>query len=163
MSYSSYYQHCGMSPQQQQAMQMAAVGHLSASSPLNCSAGSNMQQSSMPVKSPVASPSPSQVSNNAMNHHHLHPALSNTPVSGCQTGGYHSPQHQLQDQQGGGSLLVPHPQMTPGGDDGISSDCSDDEGSPHDPSHMPVVYPWMKKIHVGGSGEFFCQKPWWLK
>jgi hypothetical protein len=96
------------------------------------------------------------VSNNSLNHH-LHANLS-TPATGgnggCGSsgGGYHSPSHpQLHDQQ---QLLVPHPQLTPGGDDGgISSDCSDDEGSPQDPSHMPVVYPWMKKIHVGGSGK----------
>ena len=106
----------------------------------------------------MASPQPSQVSNNSLPHH-LHASLStpNSGNGGCAPGGgYHSPSHQqqLHEQQGG--LLVPHPQLTPGGgDDGISSDCSDDEGSPQDPSHMPVVYPWMKKIHVGGNGEFF--------
>ena len=36
----------------------------------------------------------------------------------------------------------------------MSSDCSDDEGSPGGGGggHMPVVYPWMKKIHVSGQG-----------
>ena len=106
-------------------------------------------------RSPVASPQPpSQLSNNSLNHHHGNlTTTSSGGNGGCPpTGGYHSPSHQLHDQQ----LLVPHPQLTPGGnDDGISSDCSDDEGSPQDPSHMPVVYPWMKKIHVGGSGKSF--------
>ena len=109
----------------------------------------------------MASPQPSQLSNNSLNHHH--PNLS-TPGSGgngggCPTGGggYHSPSQQLHDQQ----LLVPHPQLTPGGNDdgGVSSDCSDDEGSPQNPDHMPVVYPWMKKIHVGGS-KFTSSSPW---
>lgn len=53
MGYSSYYQQCGMSPHQQ-AMQMAAVGHLSASSPLNCSpasaAGAHLQQPPMSAR-----------------------------------------------------------------------------------------------------------------
>ena len=44
--------------------------------------------------------------------------------------------------------------MSLGNDGGMSSDCSDDEGSPGGGSggHMPVVYPWMKKIHVSGAG-----------
>ena len=38
----------------------------------------------------------------------------------------------------------------------MSSDCSDDEGSPGGGGgHMPVVYPWMKKIHVAGAGKQF--------
>jgi hypothetical protein len=52
MAYSSYYQQCGMTPHQQ-AMQMAAVGHLSASSPLNCSpvsAASHLQQPPMSAR-----------------------------------------------------------------------------------------------------------------
>ena len=161
MGYSSYYQQCAMTPHQQ-AMQMAAAGHLSASSPLNCSpasAGAHLQQPPMSARSPVSSPQPSQILSSSQQNHHHHPNLS-TPNSGngglSGGGGYHSPQHQqqLHDQQGGGGLIVPHPQLTPGGmDEGMSSDCSDDEGSPHDPSHMPVVYPWMKKIHVGGSGK----------
>merc|ERR1719367_1153589 len=52
-------------------------------------------------------------------------------------------------------------QLTPLGADGgggLSSDCSDDEGgSPGGGSggggQMPVVYPWMKKIHVAGVGN----------
>ncbi len=41
-----------------------------------------------------------------------------------------------------------------GNDGGMSSDCSDDEGSPGGGGgHMPVVYPWMKKIHVSGAGD----------
>ena len=46
---------------------------------------------------------------------------------------------------------------TSGNDGGVSSDCSEDEGSPGGGGggggHMPVVYPWMKKIHVAGAGE----------
>ena len=61
--------------------------------------------------------------------------------------GYPSPQH---------SNVASQPQLTPGGGgggDGMSSDCSDDESSPQSNRQMPVVYPWMKKIHVGGVGK----------
>ena len=37
-------------------------------------------------------------------------------------------------------------------DGGMSSDCSDDEYG--DGGQMPVVYPWMKKIHVAGASKF---------
>ena len=50
-AYSTYYQQCGMSPHQ---MQMATVGHLSGSSPLNCSpvsAASHLQQPPMSARS----------------------------------------------------------------------------------------------------------------
>ncbi len=56
-------------------------------------------------------------------------------------------------------LSVPLPnQLTPGTHDGgLSSDCSDDEISPSSGDggggQMPVVYPWMKKIHVAGAGK----------
>jgi hypothetical protein len=44
------------------------------------------------------------------------------------------------------------------GGDGLSSDCSDDESSsPHGGTggnaQTPVVYPWMRKIHVAGAGK----------
>ena len=52
---------------------------------------------------------------------------------------------------GGGQGLVGLGGMS---NDGISSDCSDDESSPQSGGQMPVVYPWMKKIHVGTSGKF---------
>ena len=53
----------------------------------------------------------------------------------------------------GGNVVVPQPQLTPG-NDGISSDCSDDEGSPGGNGQVPVVYPWMKKIHIAGLGQY---------
>lgn len=49
---------------------------------------------------------------------------------------------------------------TSGNDGGMSSDCSDDEGSPGGGGgHMPQIYPWMKKIHVAGAGGLckFCK------
>ena len=62
---------------------------------------------------------------------------------------------------GGGGVpslgsCTPQPQLTPDG--GMSSDCSDDEGSPQGSGHMPVVYPWMKKIHVAGAGTDTIEK-----
>ena len=43
---------------------------------------------------------------------------------------------------------------TSGNDGGMSSDCSDDEGSPGGPGGGNVqIYPWMKKIHVAGAGK----------
>ena len=60
---------------------------------------------------------------------------------------------------GGGGL------NTSGNDGGVSSDCSDDEGSPGGGGgggHMPVVYPWMKKIHVAGQGEIFPSISIWV-
>ena len=53
-------------------------------------------------------------------------------------------------------------QITPGAnthntsvnDGGVSSDCSDDEGSPGGgPASNVQIYPWMKKIHVAGAGN----------
>ena len=42
---------------------------------------------------------------------------------------------------------------TSGNDGGMSSDCSDDEGSPGGPGGNVQIYPWMKKIHVAGAGN----------
>ena len=53
----------------------------------------------------------------------------------------------------GGNVVVPQPQLTPGNDD-LASDCSDDEGSPGGNGQVPVVYPWMKKIHIAGLGQY---------
>jgi hypothetical protein len=64
--------------------------------------------------------------------------------------GYPSPGQGTPGTAGSGPL------NTSGNDGGVSSDCSDDEGSPGaggGGGHMPVVYPWMKKIHVAGAGE----------
>merc|ERR1719211_115330 len=40
----------------------------------------------------------------------------------------------------------------------MSSDCSDDEGSPGGGpgggGPVPQIYPWMKKIHVAGAGDY---------
>lgn len=51
--------------------------------------------------------------------------------------------------------MIINQNINQGPDGGLSSDCSDDEGSPGGGGggHMPVVYPWMKKIHVAGSGK----------
>lgn len=60
---------------------------------------------------------------------------------------------------GGGSSdhLLAESQLTPGGGDGMSSDGSDDEGSPGgEGGAIPTVYPWMKKIHISGLGELSC-------
>ena len=58
------------------------------------------------------------------------------------------------DSKGGsGNVVVPQPQLTPGNDD-LASDCSDDEGSPGGNGQVPVVYPWMKKIHIAGLGQY---------
>ena len=43
---------------------------------------------------------------------------------------------------------------TSGNDGGMSSDCSDDVGSPGGGGGGNVqIYPWMKKIHVAGAGK----------
>lgn len=102
-----------------------AAGHL-ASNSLNASTPSMTPLSRSPGSSPIPSSHPQQS--------HL---------------GYSSPtqsQNTPPQQQ----------QMTPGNNDGgMSSDCSDEETSNGNSGHMPVVYPWMKKIHVAGAGKNF--------
>jgi len=67
-----------------------------------------------------------------------------------------SPSHHMSHPSG---QITPQSYSTGGhGGDGLSSDCSDSEDSPHGGSRandgqMPVVYPWMKKIHVAGAGK----------
>jgi len=159
MAYGGYYQQCGISPHHQQMLQQqmmaASGGHLS---PLNHS-GSHLSGA---ARSPVSSPQPQQAhigANNVglANHGAAGQALphdgngnSLMPNAGGNGGsnggneageGYPSPQH---------PGIASQPQLTPGGGDGMSSDCSDDESSPQSNRQMPVVYPWMKKIHVGG-------------
>jgi hypothetical protein len=86
-------------------------------------------------RSPVSSPTPQP------------PPL---PLGGVPAG------HMVGGYGGGGGHVTPGHNTSGGGgggnDGGLSSDCSDDEGSPGAGGHMPVVYPWMKKIHVTGSG-----------
>ena len=86
-------------------------------------------------RSPVSSPTPQP------------PTLPLGGPAGHMVGGYGGP--------GGGGHVTPGHNTSGGGgnDGGLSSDCSDDEGSPGAGGHMPVVYPWMKKIHVTGSGR----------
>ena len=153
--YGGYYQQCSVNMQQhmqlqQQMMQAASGGHLS---PLN--QGSHLS-SGTGARSPVASPQP-HLSNNVLNHggsghdgngNSLCASGGNGGNGGGSNGGdegYPSPQHPG----------IQQPQLTPGGggNDGMSSDCSDDESSPQSNRQMPVVYPWMKKIHVGGVGK----------
>jgi hypothetical protein len=157
MTYGGYYQHSGISPHHQQMLQhqmqqvASAGGHLS---PLNPTAASHL---SNVARSPVASPQPqSQLQqnlvNNVLNHgggpHEGNGNSSSQGGNGGDVGvgdGYPSPQH---------PNVVPQPLLTPGGGgDAMSSDCSDDESSPQSGRQMPVVYPWMKKIHVGGVGK----------
>jgi hypothetical protein len=107
----------------------AAVPHGAAYSPGGGLAGS---------RSPVSSPTPQPPSL---------PLGSGGGPAGHMVGGYGS---------GGGHLTPGHNTSSGGGggnDGGLSSDCSEDEGSPGAGGHMPVVYPWMKKIHVSGSGK----------
>ena len=161
MAYGAYYQNCGISPHQQMLHQqmMAASGAASGASgghlsPLNHSAGSHL--SGATARSPVSSPQPQShggLGNNVLNHGG-HDGNGNMVGAGNNGGngsngeadGYPSPQHPG----------IHQPQLTPGGaggGDGMSSDCSDDESSPTSNRQMPVVYPWMKKIHVGGAGK----------
>lgn len=161
-SSTGYYQQCSAVQGMQQQMQMhqmmqAASGHLS---PLN-QTGSHLSGS---ARSPVSSPQPQMASNNVLNHGNHdgngNSLLNNSASANSATGGggggnggssnnggedgYPSPQHPG----------IGQPQLTPGGGDGgMSSDCSDDESSPQSNRQMPVVYPWMKKIHVGGVGK----------
>eukprot|EP00095_Tigriopus_kingsejongensis_P000616 maker-scaffold1062_size65571-snap-gene-0.14 protein:Tk00616 transcript:maker-scaffold1062_size65571-snap-gene-0.14-mRNA-1 annotation:"deformed" len=129
MGYGGYYQQCGMSPHQQ-AMHMAA-GQLSTSNSLISNSGLVPTPSNL-TRSPVGSPQPPG-STSSNNHQQL---MSAYPTS----------QHNS----------TPQPQLTPN-DGGMSSDCSDDDcgGIVGDGGNgqMPVVYPWMKKIHVAGAGN----------
>merc|ERR1719323_483154 len=148
-----YYNHNSMTHQQMiQQQMMAQAGHLS---PLNHS-GTHLSGG---ARSPVASPQPqnnmgSNVPNMGGNGGHDGNGNSLCGASGGNGGsndgdGYPSPSH---------PGVVSQPQLTPGGGgggDGMSSDCSDDESSPSSGRQMPVVYPWMKKIHVGGVGVNF--------
>ena len=160
--YGGYYQQCNPHQMiQQQMMQAASGGHLS---PLNHTGTSHLSGSTV-ARSPVASPQPPH--NNVGLNHPGHDGNGNSlcgPSAGGPGGqggggnsggsnggndeGYPSPQH---------PGIVSGPQLTPGGgqggQDGMSSDCSDDESSPSSNRQMPVVYPWMKKIHVGGAGK----------
>ena len=86
-------------------------------------------------RSPVSSPTPQ-------------PPMSSGPGShmgGGGGGGY--PPSGVSGQGGGLN--------TSGNDGGMSSDCSDDEGSPGGPGPGGniIIHPWMKKIHVAGAGN----------
>ena len=62
----------------------------------------------------------------------------------------------------GTPTAIPAPPQLTAVQDGLSSDCSDDESSSPQGSggngQIPVVYPWMKKIHVAGAGTNFSSK-----
>ena len=149
-----YYNHSAMTHQQMiQQQMMAQAGHLS---PLNHS-GTHLSGG---ARSPVASPQPqNNMGSNVGGLNHTQGGNGGHDGNGnslCNSGGnggsndgdgYPSPSH---------PGVVSQPQLTPGGGgggDGMSSDCSDDESSPSSGRQMPVVYPWMKKIHVGGVGK----------
>merc|ERR1719445_889329 len=151
-----YYNHSAMTHQQMiQQQMMAQAGHLS---PLNHS-GTHLSGG---ARSPVASPQPqNNMGSNVQGSIHGQGGNGGHDGNGnslCNSGGnggsndgdgYPSPSH---------PGVVSQPQLTPGGGgggDGMSSDCSDDESSPSSGRQMPVVYPWMKKIHVGGVGVSF--------
>lgn len=128
----NYYQQCGAMTPQQQAMAMAAAGYPSSLVPNAVSHGgySPGQLGSHGGRSPVSSPTPQP-----------------TPLSSSTShmGGYSSGQ------------ITPgaNTHNTSGNDGGMSSDCSDDEGSPGGGGGGNVqIYPWMKKIHVAGAGEY---------
>jgi len=136
MGYSGYYQQCSaMSPHQQAAAmhQAMAAGHLPSPLVPNVSHGgySPGQIGSHGGRSPVSSPTPQPPPLSAPSGHMGYSSGQITP------GGTQS------------SL------NTSGNDGGMSSDCSDDEGSPGGGGgHMPQIYPWMKKIHVAGAGDY---------
>nr|ALB00306.1 Deformed [Paracyclopina nana]ALB00315.1 Deformed [Paracyclopina nana] len=155
--YGGYYQNCGISPHHQQMLQHQMAGHLAAASHLT-------------GRSPVASPQPQgMASANVLSGHGVHDGNGNSLCgSGNQqqqqgvvggNGGTAGSAEAISDPYGSPPHhnVVPQPQLTPGGGDGMSSDCSDDESSPNSNRQMPVVYPWMKKIHVGGVGGLYRQ------
>ena len=85
-------------------------------------------------RSPVSSPTPQ-------------PPMSSGPGSHGMGGGVTYPSSGVGGQSGGLN--------TSGNDGGMSSDCSDDEGSPGGPGGPGgniIIHPWMKKIHVAGAG-----------
>ena len=91
-------------------------------------------------RSPVSSPTPQ-------------PPTSMTTPSGHPMGG---PGGYPSSGAGQGGL------NTSGNDGGMSSDCSDDEGSPGGPGPGGniIIHPWMKKIHVAGAGKSSSTKSW---
>ena len=168
MGYGSYYQNCGHVHRNNSK---AAMAHMAANQLVNSPLNHHLSNARSPrglapassVGPSLASKSPWQII--------THPEA-NSGVGSGSSGvrkrywgwilGYHSPQ-QGQHQGSGvgaqsqdhGNIVVPQPQLTPGGNDGISSDNSDDEGSP---GKCPQSsYPWMKKIHVSGLGKFFMK------
>ena len=165
MGYTGYYPQCSaLAPHH---MQMAANAHipnslvgLSASGNTVSAGNSSSASATIPSastalsgthstipRSPGSSPVPTGGPNNNNS------SLTGSPP--CTSANHQSPQSQSQHLLGyTGGQSTPQPQLTPGGGDGMSSDCSDDEGSPQGSGgQMPVVYPWMKKIHVAGAGK----------
>ncbi len=170
MGYSNFYQNYSPHHQQMLQQQMASGGHLSPlGNPASVSVSGHLSGGGGQPRSPVASPQPQNsgpppnLVNNVLNHQGGGPGSNSLDGNGngnsgggggggssggTPVGGGGPPTDDYGSPQGG---LVPQPQLTPGGNDGISSDCSDDESSPQSNRQMPVVYPWMKKIHVGGQ------------
>ncbi len=168
MGYSSYYPQCGaLSPH----MQMPAVGALPNTLPSNISGVSTLGSSAGSASTSAAN----SVSNNTSTTHSNLPRSpgsspvpsgivqsTNTPgTSGSgssasmSSGNLHHPTQSNQHIGYHTGQTTPQPQLTPNaGDGGMSSDCSEDEASPGGNSgQIPVVYPWMKKIHVAGAGK----------
>jgi len=144
MGYSNYYQQCAASMPQH--MQHMATAHIMSPSAASMSASAlaaaaQVAAGVMGPRSPVASPQPQQQSQ----------MVSVGGAGGGPPGPGGTPHYSLQSQTSAS-------QLTPLHDGGMSSGCSDDEdeGSPGSNSHMPVVYPWMKKIHIAGAGRKAC-------
>ena len=82
-----------------------------------------------------------------------------SPTPGSQPPPLSTPSH-MSGYPGSGQITpgtgaTPGAHNTSGNDGGMSSDCSDDEGSPGGPGGggNVQIYPWMKKIHVAGAGN----------
>jgi hypothetical protein len=140
MGYTNYYQQCAASmPQHMQHMASAHIMSPSASMSASAlAAAASVAAGHGLPRSPVSSPQPQ-------------PQSQMVSVGGAGSGPPGPP----------GPGGTPHhyslqsaSQLTPL-HEGMSSDCSDedDEGSPGSNSNIPVVYPWMKKIHIAGAGR----------
>ena len=76
----------------------------------------------------------------------LHGSVIAAQQNNCPTQTQIQQQQQLQQQQPQHQLCQPPTPNSP------ESDL--DDGSDSDPEHNPVIYPWMKKIHVAGARKF---------
>ena len=163
--HSGYYGTCGMSNISQVPM-TTSLGHQQQ----HPSPGIQLQ------RSPIPSPTPSLTSvmpcNQQMHvsplqqlhqlqqqplHHHqmqqMHQINSIPPMNPQPMNPQNQPQPAQQpqqpQQQANNTLLCQPPTPNSPADSDL-----EDGGSDSDESHNPVIYPWMKKIHVAGAGQF---------